>query len=72
MIDQELVDITEDFDDFLMKIVSNYEVSFPGLVGIIMARMVALSQQAKCEDVILKLLPVVKESIIKGMDKPLH
>lgn len=73
MTEQEIITLGEDFDEFLMKVVLNYSsVSYPELAAIIMARMVALSQQSNCEDVILRLLPVMKASIIKGMDKPLH
>jgi hypothetical protein len=73
MTEQEIITLGEDFDDFLMKVILNYSsVSYPELAAIIMARMVALSQQTQCEDVILRLLPAIKESIIKGMDRPLH
>ena len=73
MTEQEIITLGEDFDDFLMKVILNYSsVSYPELAAIIMARMVALSQQAQCEDVILRLLPAMEESIIKGMNRPLH
>ena len=70
---EEVITLGDDFDEFLMKVILNYSsVSYPELAAIIMARMVALSQQANCEDIILRLLPVMKESIIRGMDRPLH
>ena len=73
MTNDEIITLGEDFDEFLMKVILNYSsVSYPELAAIIMARMVALSQQSNCEDVILRLLPVMEASIIKGMDKPLH
>jgi len=46
MIDEDLQAITDDFHDFLMKVVRNYEVSYPALCGIIMAQMVGLAQES--------------------------
>jgi hypothetical protein len=68
MIDQKLVDITDDFDDFLKKVVANYEVSYAGLVGIIMARMVTLAQISGGEEIMLKLIPHMQQTLITGMD----
>ena len=68
MLDHRILEITEDFDDFLMKIVSNYEVSYPALAGIIMARMVALAQNAGGEEVMLKLLPHMEKTLKQGMN----
>ena len=68
MIDQKLIDITEDFDDFLKKVVANYEVSYAGLVGIIMARMVVLAQVSGGEEIMLKMLPHMQKTLITGMD----
>jgi len=68
MIDQKLMDITEDFDDFLKKVVANYDVSYAGLVGIIMARMVTLAQISGGEEIMLKMLPHMQQTLITGMD----
>jgi len=68
MIDQKLMDITEDFDDFLKKVVANYDVSYAGLVGIIMARMVVLAQVSGGEEIMLKLIPHMQQTLITGMD----
>jgi len=68
MIDQKLMDITEDFDDFLKKVVANYDVSYAGLVGIIMARMVVLAQVSGGEEIMLKMLPHMQQTLITGMD----
>jgi len=68
MIDQKLMDITEDFDDFLKKVVANYDVSYAGLVGIIMARMVTLAQISGGEEIMLKLIPHMQQTLITGMD----
>jgi len=68
MIDQKLIDITDDFDDFLKKIVANYEVSYAGLAGIIMARMVVLAQVSGGEEIMLKLIPHMQQTLITGMD----
>jgi hypothetical protein len=74
MTNEEIITLGGDFDDFLMKVIMNYSsVSYAELAATIMARMVALSRQSDSEDVILRLLPVIKQSIIAGMDdKPLH
>jgi hypothetical protein len=73
MTEQEIITLGDDFDDFLMKVILNYSsISYPELCAIIMARMVALSQQTNSEDIILRLLPVMKESIMNGMNKPMH
>jgi hypothetical protein len=68
MLDHRILEITEDFDDFLMKIVSNYEVSYSALAGIIMARMVVLAQNAGGEEVMLKLLPHMEKTLKQGMN----
>jgi hypothetical protein len=68
MIDQKLIDITDDFDDFLKKVVANYDVSYAGLAGVIMARMVTLAQISGGEEIMLKLIPHMQQTLITGMD----
>lgn len=68
MLTPKILEITEDFDDFLMKIVSNYKVTYPELAGIIMARMVSLAQNAGGEEVMLKLLPHMEKTLKQGMN----
>jgi|APGre2960657404_1045060.scaffolds.fasta_scaffold221517_1 hypothetical protein len=68
MIDQKIIDITDDFDDFLKKVIANYEVSYAGLVGIIMARMVVLAQVSGGEEIMLKMIPHMQKTLITGMN----
>jgi hypothetical protein len=72
MLDHKIVEITEDFDDFLMKIVSNYEVTYPALAGIIMARMVSLAQNSGGEEIMLKLLPHMEKTLKQGLNNGYH
>jgi hypothetical protein len=72
MIDQQLIDITEDFDDFLKKIVANYQVSYAGLVGVVMARMVVLAQISGGEDIMLNMIPYIENSLKGSSDGRIH
>ncbi len=63
MIDSDLESITDDFQDFLMKIVRNYEVSYPALCGIIMAQMVNLAQESGHTKTVLNLLPYMEKTL---------
>jgi len=72
ILDSKILEITEDFDDFLMKIVLNYEVSYPSLAGIIMARMVDLAQKSDSQDVMLRLLPHMEKTLKQGLDNGYH
>jgi hypothetical protein len=63
MIDEDLQSITDDFQDFLMKIVLNYEVSYPALCGIIMAQMVNLAQESGHTKTVLNLLPYMEKNL---------
>ena len=71
--DEDIATLTGDFQDFLYKVAMNYKVSYDDLAAIIFAQLVALSQQTGRETTILRLLPMMEQSIIDGMeDKPLH
>ena len=63
MIDSDLELITDDFNDFLMKIVRNYEVSYPALCGIIMAQMVNLAHESGHANTVLRLLPYMEKTL---------
>jgi hypothetical protein len=62
---EDIVQLNDDFDDFLYKIAMNYNVSYAALSGVIMARMVALAQAAEQQHVLLLLLPHM-ENTLKG------
>lgn len=72
MIDEDLQAITDDFQDFLMKIVRNYEVSYPSLCGIIMAQMVCLAQESGHQRTVLGLLPHIEKTLNSESGKGLH
>jgi hypothetical protein len=72
MISTKMLEITEDFDDFLMKIVLNYEVTYAELAGIIMARMVTLAQNSGGEEIMLKLLPHMENTLKGSQDGRIH
>ncbi len=55
MTDEQLATVTGDFDDFLRKIVMNYDINYPALAGVIMARMVTLAQISQSENALLLL-----------------
>jgi len=63
MIDSDLQSITDDFQDFLRKIVLNYEVSYPALCGIIMAQMVNLAHESGHANTVLRLLPYMEKNL---------
>jgi len=63
MIDEDLQAITDDFHDFLMKVVRNYDVSYPALCGIIMAQMVGLAQATGNNKTVLGLLPHIERKL---------
>jgi len=63
MIDEDLQAITDDFHDFLMKVVRNYDVSYPALCGIIMAQMVGLAQATGHSKTVLGLLPHIERKL---------
>ena len=61
----DIVEISEKFEDFLYEMVSNHpNVSFGEIVAIIFARTVAISQLTNEEEVILRLLPAMEKSIM--------
>jgi hypothetical protein len=62
---EQIATLTGDFDDFLHKIVMNYDINYPALAGIIMARMVTLAQISQSENALLLLLPHM-ENTLKG------
>jgi hypothetical protein len=63
MIDADVQAITDDFQDFLMKIVRNYEVSYPALCGVIMAQMVGLALESGHSKTVLGLLPHIERKL---------
>jgi translation elongation factor EF-Ts len=63
MTETEFVTMNEDFIDFLNKIVRNYDVNYPQLAAMIMARMVSLAIISNSEDVLLKLLPEMEKNL---------
>ena len=74
MTDNETLQLAEDFQDFLFKVVRNYSsVSYSELAGTIFGQMVVLAQHSDNENIVLYLLPHMKQSIMDSMgDKPLH
>lgn len=65
MTDDQIATLGQDFDDFLHKIVMNYDVNYPALASVILARMTSLAQITECQDVLLYLLPHM-ENKLKG------
>jgi len=72
MIDGDLQAITDDFHDFLMKIVRNYDVSYPALCGIIMAQMVNLAQESGHANTVLRLLPHMEKTLRNESNDRFH
>jgi len=72
MTEQDIVTLNEDFDDFLYKIVMNYDVNYAALAGVIMARMVTLAKISECEDVLLLLLPHMENTLKGATDGRIH
>jgi hypothetical protein len=65
MTDEQIATLNGDFDDFLFKVVRNYDINYAALVGVIMARMVTLAKISESQDVLLLLLPHI-ENTLKG------
>lgn len=65
MTEEQLATLTGDFDDFLRKIVMNYDINYPALASVIMARMVTLAQISQSENSLLLLLTHM-ENKLKG------
>lgn len=72
MTDNDFITLNEDFDDFLHKVVMNYDVNYSSLAGIIMARMVSLAKVSNNENTLLGLLPHMQESLNEKTDGTIH
>jgi hypothetical protein len=68
MNEEQFVTLNEDFIDFLQKVVRNYEVSFPQLAGIIMARMTSLAVISNSQSTMLELLPAMEKTLRDNND----
>jgi len=69
---EEILTLNDDFDDFLRKVVMNYDVNYAALAGVIMARMVTLAQISNSEDVLLLLLPYMENTLKGAPDGRVH
>lgn len=72
MTEEQINTLNEDFDDFLYKVVMNYDINYAALAGIIMARMVTLARVAQSEDILLLLLPHMENSLRDEPNGKLH
>jgi hypothetical protein len=72
MTDEQLATLTGDFDDFLRKIVMNYDINYPALAGVIMARMVTLAQISQSENALLLLLPHMENTLKGELNDRIH
>jgi hypothetical protein len=72
MTDQEFATLNGDFDDFLHKIVMNYDVNYPALASMIMGKMVSLAQITQSENVLLHLLPHMENTLKGGTNGRIH
>ena len=57
--DEEIVKVSYEIDEFLMDQVINYNLPPTVLSGIVMARLVRMSEQAQCEEDFYKLIASV-------------
>jgi hypothetical protein len=55
-----------------MKIVRNYDVSYPALCGIIMAQMVNLAQESGHANTVLRLLPHMEKTLRNESNDRFH
>ena len=65
MTEEDILTLNGDFDDFLHKVVMNYDVNYPALASVIMARMCSLAKISNNEETLLTLFPHM-ENILKG------
>lgn len=72
MTEEDIATLNGDFDDFLYKVVMNYDINYPALAGVIMARMVTLAQISNSEDVLLLLLPHMENTLKGPTDGRIH
>lgn len=63
MTNEEIITLTEDFDDFLYKVVKNHNVGFSEVAGVFMARMVCLAKDSGNSDTLLLLLPCLEKTL---------
>ena len=59
VIDEELVKMSYEIDEFLMDQVINYNISPTVLSGVIMARLVRMNEEAQSEESFYKLVDSV-------------
>lgn len=59
--DEEVVKISYEIDDFLMKQIVDNNVNTMQLSGMILARLVRMNEGAKCEDEFYKLIQTVAD-----------
>ena len=72
MTEQDIETLNGDFDDFLHKVVMNYDINYPALAAIIMARMVSLAKISECQNVLLYLLPHMENTLREQHDGTIH
>jgi hypothetical protein len=60
---EEIVTLNEDFDDFLYKVVKNYDIGFSEVAGVFMAKMVRLAIDSNNCDVLLMLMNCAEMTI---------
>ena len=72
MTDEDFATLNGDFDDFLYKVVMNYDVNYPALAAIIMGRMVSLAKMSNSEDILLKIMPYMENTLKGAPDGRVH
>lgn len=70
--DEELTNISFEIDDFLLKLVKEYDIETLNLSSIIIARMIRMNESANCEDHFYQLLSRVPEWRTKLNDRTLQ
>jgi hypothetical protein len=64
MNEERIKNFTLAFDDFLLNQIEKEQISYDEIAAITCARLVAISQLTGHEETILRLLPVMEQSII--------
>jgi hypothetical protein len=72
MTEEDFATLNGDFDDFLYKVVMNYDVNYPALAAVIMGRMVSLAQISNMEDILLQILPHMENKLKGQTDGRIH
>ena len=72
MSDDDIVELSGNFDEFFFKQCTQYGLSPQSMCGLFVARMCVISQELKQEESLLNLLNHVTVDILKSKEQVVH